>query len=362
MSRGKINRRKFIQTASASGIALGLAGCTSTDNEGTPEGGGEEGGNGNGNGGGNGGSTRLITGWSEEGSSGFTVGNVLAKIMSQYNEDINIDVRSTGSAENLRLLSRGELNFGYTNAHLYDLAMRDQPPYKKKPLETKPLQAFGIFGAQMFYLARANSDVETISDFAGKRVSIFTPSVSMYAAAQHGLQEAGVYSKMDERQISISDIPQAFSNGRIDVTLAYNAAQTLTPSWVQDMVSRMKDDEFNFVKPTKSEAEAMTVGGVNINEAKPPSVYENQEAPTIRRLSLSYSQHCRPDVSEDDVYGFIKTIHEHRDQAAQESALLKPFGTQSTFFDPIVKEHPVHPGAVKYFKEQGWWSDEYQSG
>lgn len=306
----------------------------------------------------------IPTGWSETGSAGYATGQIVATVLDQES-DISIDARGTGSAENMRLMDTGELAMGYSNAYLYDLVMRDAEQFEDNPIENKPVQAFGAMAANMFFIAHSEFEMETISDIAGHRATIYQPSVSMYPAVAEGFGNMGLLDKFDERQMGTGDIADAFVNQEVDATLAYNVAGDAVPSWLEEIVSRMDDDELDVLVPTSEEIEAMTgVNGVSAGEsARPPELYDDREAPEVTRFNLMYGTYATADedvLDQQTMYNILSTLHENREQIREEASILKQFGTEPNMFsDFVIPEYPVHPGAVEFYEEQGWWSNEY---
>ena len=64
-----------------------------------------------------------------------------------------------------------------------------------------------------------------------------------------------------------------------------------------------------------------------------------------------YNQFCvRADMPEDFVYEVVKTMYEHRDIA---KLTLDQMGEGMDFENVLLSTIPYHPGAIRYFREQG---------
>jgi len=67
---------------------------------------------------------------------------------------------------------------------------------------------------------------------------------------------------------------------------------------------------------------------------------------------------CRADLSDDVAYQVTKTIWEHDAELAPYAPGLKDW--VKARFVATTSSAPYHPGAVKFYKEQGVWTDEMQ--
>ena len=80
----------------------------------------------------------------------------------------------------------------------------------------------------------------------------------------------------------------------------------------------------------------------------PKDVYNTEE--DITTVAVRAIIICREDMSEDEVYAFVKALYENLDTLATSHAKGKEFKTEEANRGVTV---PMHPGAVKYFTEVG---------
>lgn len=338
-------RRKVLKAIGSGSVAL-IAGCTG-DN---PNGKDTE-------------TTRVVGGWSSEGTSGFAVGQVIAKILDQNSDSVRMDSRSTGAGQNLRLLSKGNIDLGYTQSYSYANAMREVAPWNDPPIETKPWQGFGVTPGALFFVSRSESNIKTISDFAGKPVTITNPDIGAYSPTREVLKSVGVWDQIDERSMALSEVPNAFVNGRIDATLVLSLGLDgdLVAGAFQEMLERSNSEDITVVEPTDSEVEDMLIPGLKKRDAVPNLPNIDKEAPEISMPVMWYNVYTRPELEDDALYEIVKMMYENKDEMADGH----PFGRnmdERKFIGGMNPEHPVHPGAAKFYKEQGWWDDELSEG
>ncbi len=374
-----VNRRRYLTGTVSLGTLL-LAGCVGGDDDGSDgddgetgdtNGGGSDDGEGTEDGSDDGEDTedgsesgdydkQIQAGWAEEGGAGFTLGQVVATLLDQ-NSDFGMDVGATSGAANMRRLDQNDYDIGYTNSHVYSLAYDRKDPFDDPPIEQDIWQIFGVFDVEYFFIARSDANVETIADFAGKDVTIYTPAASMHLAARDGLENVGVYGEMNERQYSVSNVPRPFESGEVDVAMAYNVIGDITPSWVQELTPQLDDDEFNFVKMTDEEAEMMGTGGNTMIKHTPSGYYSETDPPEIWASRIGYNQHAPTNFPDDLMYDFLEELHGLSDEAQEENPLAARLGTQEGF-ELLLSNYPIHPGAAEFYRDQGWWSDDWTEG
>src|SRR5690606_32872503 len=67
----------------------------------------------------------------------------------------------------------------------------------------------------------------------------------------------------------------------------------------------------------------------------------------------------RADMSEADAYNYLKAFDETYDLYKNATSVMPRWTMQQSGVPPA--DAPFHPGAVKYLKEKGIWTDEYQA-
>ncbi len=62
---------------------------------------------------------------------------------------------------------------------------------------------------------------------------------------------------------------------------------------------------------------------------------------------------CRTDIPDDVVYKLVKAVFEHKDELNE----IHPSFKETTLENATPVIIPVHPGAVKYYKEKGVYKE-----
>ena len=82
----------------------------------------------------------------------------------------------------------------------------------------------------------------------------------------------------------------------------------------------------------------------------PAGTYPNQKE-AVQTTAIKMLMFCRGDLSEDTVYQLTKSFWEHIDELGKSQKNLKGLKPADAVKD--IADVPLHPGAVKYYKEIG---------
>jgi hypothetical protein len=64
-------------------------------------------------------------------------------------------------------------------------------------------------------------------------------------------------------------------------------------------------------------------------------------------------------MPDDEAYAIIKTIHENWEDLRRDYSQIRPVTAAEVVPDELT--HPFHPGAIRYFREAGLWTDAHES-
>ncbi|MCX8084626.1 MAG: TAXI family TRAP transporter solute-binding subunit [Calditerrivibrio sp.] len=283
----------------------------------------------------------------------YPVGGAIARLVnakrSQYN--IKATVESTGgSVYNINSVLSGDLEFGIAQADLTYQAYHGQGAWKDKGPQKKLAVVFGLHNEFITLVASVNSGINGIPDLKGKRVNL-----------------GGVGSGQLENS---KDLLKAFGMKESDLKAEY-----IKPVESAGLIQDERLDAFFYTvgHPNGSVSEA-TSGRIKVKIVPitgapveklikelpyyskgyiPVSLYPNAanakdgKVPSIGIQALLVTS---TDVPADVVYAITKEVVEN----LQEFKKLHPALGGLDLEDLInVNVAPMHPGALKYFKEKG---------
>jgi TRAP transporter TAXI family solute receptor len=274
----------------------------------------------------------------------YPMGVAMAETINQNVKGFKASAEaSSGSVENLRNLAGGKVDWGISQNEVALSAYQGAGAYKGRAVGG--LQSlFGtlISWAQIF--APVDSPLKSVADFKGKRIGVGAPGSGGERASEKILAYYGLsYKDIKPEFMSNTEMVAALKDGTID---AFIITHPLRSAALLDLTTTFKvkmipvaDHGFYKTYPfyTKLEIPAGSYKGVTQPIATPTSrvvMYTSKEA----------------SLTEATVYKLLKSIWEHRDDWAK----VHPAVNRYTTLKDAVKglNIPLHPGAVKYYKEK----------
>ena len=113
---------------------------------------------------------RIVT--ASEGGAYYPIGQAIARLVHAGDSGIRLDVRpSGGSADNARQLGRGDADFALIQNDVAVFATRGEEDFDGRAIDNIRGVA-ALYPEQIHLVARADADINSVADLAGKRVSI----------------------------------------------------------------------------------------------------------------------------------------------------------------------------------------------
>ena len=195
------------------------------------------------------------------------------------------------------------------------------------------------------FIVRADSDIKTLQDLAGKKVAIGAPGSGTAVAAEQVLRAAGVWDSIEKVNQDFNEASQSLKLGQVDAavivsgipTPSVNQIAVQTPVRVlpipDGILNKLKQQGYIFY----------------VRQVVPKGTYNGVEEDTPT-LAVKAMLAVSADLSEDTVYKMTKILFENVDQlrAVHQKAQLISL---ETALDGM--SIPLHPGAIKYYEEKG---------
>ena len=271
----------------------------------------------------------------------YAFGSVIAQYVSS-NSDVNVTaVTGNGSQANVEDMDAGFYQLAFCQSDVMSYAYAGTNLFA----DLGAVDSFSVVGAlymEQVQIVTMNPDIKTVADLKGKNVSIGALGSGVYFNA---IDVLGVYG-MTEDDInpvyqSFGDSAESLKDGKIDAAFIVSGAPTtaitdLATSGNVYLVSiePEKIDELIALSPYYSP---------NTIAADTYGMPEDANTVAIAAVVLA-----RDDASEDAIYTFTKTVFDNMDQLQHGKA-----AEMSLEFASSITDVPYHPGAAKYFAEQG---------
>lgn len=287
----------------------------------------------------------VLLSWSGGTTSGtmYPAGVVMSQVIKDNDSNFNITVEvSAGAVENARNLDSKDSDLGFISRVTAIDAHKGVNMFDV-PLDFKMIMK--LYSQPMHLVVLADSDIESFSDFVGKRVVIGPAGSANLIENTYALQALG-YTPDDYKclYIKVADGIDALLNGDADALMFVGGAPV---SGLMDLGARSKYKILSFTpkeieKITNSEPFGFTATTI------PAGTYEGVDY-DVETVSVDMLIGVRSDLEEDIVYRFLDLVLKHSDQMAKGHNALREISADTAY--PVGIPVPIHPGALKYYEE-----------
>lgn len=281
------------------------------------------------------------------GTSGtyYPFGGAIANIWNSKIENMNVTAQATGaSAENLRLINKGEAEYAIVQNDVMDYAYNGKDLFAGEKLSN--IMTIGTLYPEVVQIAVSkDSGIKSIADFKGKRISVGDAGSGVEFNAKQIMEGYGItFDDIKKSNLSFKESAEAIQNGTLDgcfITagvpnsalqeLAFTAGLTLIPV-------------------DGAEADAICAKyGYYTKTVIPGDTYKGTSTDTAA-LAIKATLAVNSKLDEATVYEMTKALFDNLPALGNAHAKGKEVTIESAVTGVSV---PFHPGAEKYFKEVG---------
>lgn len=331
-------------------MTLGLAACGKTE---PPAGSGTGSGSGTGTT-----SDEVALTWATASLGGTIqmVATAIATVTNKYEPNYKVTVQATGgSVENVRLLRNGECDIAHTTEGVNALTAKGA--FDGEPTFDNLQTLFKCYGNETVALVMSDSPLTDTKNLEGLKVCIGPTGSGISQQATAYLKTIGVYDKCKILNISYNDSVDALKDGTIDVLFAFtsgkmpNSYLTQLETSAEVRALPLETDAFESIYENYPDFGAATLPAGSLKCI-------TEDYPTFASYSIEY---VTDEMPEDVAYTIVKNIYENYDELCVYNNSCKALKIEDAM-EGIRPQIPVHPGAVKYFKEAGVWDDSLTIG
>ncbi len=282
----------------------------------------------------------------------YPTGGAIAKMVNKKKKEYGIraTVESTGgSVFNINAVMNGDLEFGIAQSDRQYQAVQGTAEWKDKGPQEDLRAVFSIHPESVTLVAAVDAGINEIKDLKGKKVNIGNPGSGQRQNAIDALDAVGINYEKDLKAESIkaSEAASLLQDGRIDAffyTVGHPSGS------IKEATSGAR----------KVRLASITGTGIDALLAKypyyakatiPVSLYPGaQNDKDVDTFGVKATLITSAKVSDDVVYAITKEVFDNFDE----------FKKLHPAYATLTKEQmlqglsaPLHPGAIKYFKETG---------
>ena len=283
----------------------------------------------------------------------YNVGQAMKKTLDRFPEDpvIKLSVEETqGSIENLEAVTSGRFYFGIIQSDVQFKAWHgaNGTPWAGRP--QKNLRAvFSIYTEAINLVASRRPNIQSLADLSNRRrsVNLGEPGSGHYINATEIMAAAGIDIRQGLAEVHVSPVRALTLFERRDIdafffTAGHPAAQFHLVTGGRRMA------QFVPLNPTDDQLARYPYYRRTLIPIKHyPGMGHDQDVATIGVKATVVASADTPDWM---VYGLVKTIAKN----------IRFFKTQHLIFENMNRDRilealtaPIHPGALKYYREVG---------
>ncbi len=281
----------------------------------------------------------------------YQVGGAISQIVNKKRQEYGFRcvVESTsGSVHNIDAVVSGDLDFGVVQSDRQYQAVRGQAEWQKKGPQAELRSVFSVHSEACTLCAAVDAEIQNIMDLKGKRVNIGNPGSGHRQNAIDALSAAGIDDKNDliASEINADDAPRMLQEGKIDAffyTVGHPTAAIIEATSGKRKVS---------IIPMPVVANKLTAAYPYYTKTK---IFIEDYRGAVNKFDadtfgVKATLVTSAKASNMLVYTITKEIFEN----------INFFKSLHIAFQNLDKKEmlqnltaPIHPGAMRYYKEAG---------
>ena len=278
----------------------------------------------------------------------YPLGGGIANILSKYVPGYAANAESTaGSVANLQLMTQGKTNLALSMADAAWDGYKAQGKFSGGAVPVRTLMV--AYPNRMHVVTVEGRGIDKFADLKGKRVSTGAPNSATELMTQRLLEAYGMDWTKDIRRerLTPEKSADAIKDNKLD---AFFFVVGIPTSSVTDLAATPNTKIKLIDHADAVEKMVAKHGPLYVRDFIPANSYPGQDKPnavaTVQNLLVAHK-----DMPDQVAYNILKTIFDKKAELIQVHKEAANFDVkhQSKAGGTI----PYHPGAVKYFAEQG---------
>jgi TRAP-type uncharacterized transport system substrate-binding protein len=263
----------------------------------------------------------------------------------------------------MRQYDRGTVDFFGASNYAAVAAKEGQEPFGgDNTIDEVAYQGWRDTVANNFVVARADTDIESYSDLAGKNVWPLWEAASLRFTTEIAFRQMGLMDEINEVALNPPDLAGALQEGSVDAAVVYGIDSRIIPGWVTEVDSRADLKHVPMGDEEKEAIDSVDVPGRM--QLDPVDLgFENnlQDVGEINAWTDPFQIFIGKDMPAEDVYQIIDTLHENADQVEEVDAGSFHYGDAERLAETTIPSLGVHPGMKDWYQDKGVWDDSWST-
>jgi len=286
----------------------------------------------------------------QQGSQNYVAGAAIAKLLSEKG---GFDVRMQsfgGSGQIMPLIDQGQIDLAPVVAPDVIPAYLGQGPFEGYPMKNLRVLT-SVTPTLVGIFVRADSDIKTLADLKGKRLTYGLTAQPTLLANINGILANGGLSPDDIVPVMVPSVPRgvdAFMSGNADAAFfalrggkAKEADATVGIRWLPLSTDEAARKRMRDVLPTSY-----------VTTVQPTASITGLDGPTPV-MAYDYTYVVGKQVSDEVVQKILTTLYDNAQTFAEDSGVFKDFTPKgmAADLDPLV----YHDASIAFFKAHDMW-------
>lgn len=303
---------------------------------------------------------RYTLGSLAEGTTPFIVNSAWANAINKYLPGHKVQVSAVGAATKHAIqVAQGKMDFSMYAPIQYRLLYKQIGPYKKikngPALTEKISQLFSYPIGHYHAVTYADSGIKSFKDIKGKKVflgppaGVATRNTTLIVDAMTGYKPGKDFEQI---KMGWGAAAQAFQDRKFDVwiTVTTSPSPSVKQLTLSNKIRLLSLDESKFNHP--SWKKYISQPGRNMAKIDPNAYGPNMvNTEPVLVTGALVGLAVRSNMDADLVYKMMRAFWDHQDEAHAMASFMSKTINLKAAVESLA--HPVHPGALRFFKEKG---------
>lgn len=279
------------------------------------------------------------------GTSGtyYPIGGAIAQAVTKGSDIQATAETGNASVANINLVAKGDIEVAFVQNDISFWAYTGKLMFKSPLSNVRAIAS--LYPEHVQLILAAGSNIKTPDDLKGKRVGVGAPGSGVEGDVQAIFQVANLkYSDMKVDFLDFGATTNRFKDNQIDagfVVSGFPTASVMDLALTKEIT--LMDFSDDFLKALAKEHPYFVPSIIPANTYN--KVTQDINTPAVMAILVTHDK-----VSEDVIYKFTKAMFENINDIHASHAKGKEINLKTALDGLTV---PLHPGAVKYYKEKG---------
>jgi len=277
----------------------------------------------------------------------YPLGGGMANILSKYIPGLQATAEVTGgSIDNLKLLGAGKTEVAFSMVDAAWEAAQGEDKFKSGKVNARTLIV--LYPNRMHVVTVDGTGITKLADLKGKRVSTGSAGSGTEVMAWRVLEAVGIDPKKDIKveRLGVSESVNAIKDRKIDAFFWVGGVPTAA---ITDLAATPGTKIRLLDHAEALDAMNRKYGPLYAKGIIAPTSYQGMDKP-VENVDVWNVLVANDKMSDQMAYDIVKTLMEKK---AELVAVHKEAQNLDLRYQKIGSPIPYHPGAKKYFEEQG---------